>query len=221
MANGESFPGWLRLVTTGAISVDRRGLLRGSGPRGRSPDQLLGGPAVPGRLRPRSDEGERTGRIDVAIARRFDGYAWAFVAVAGVMIVAGGLVAAINSAAPFAHGSWLAAYLVLVGGVAQLLLGVGCLALPAPRLSARLRGAQLGLWNAGNAAVAAGVLTGAVGLVIAGSVAVLAAVGGFAVGGGAVPANGRGRVILYRIALVGLAGSVVIGSILAGTQPGR
>jgi hypothetical protein len=30
------------------------------------------------------------------------------------------------------HGSWLAAYLVLVGGVAQLLLGVGSLALPAP-----------------------------------------------------------------------------------------
>jgi len=49
----------------------------------------------------------------------------------------------------------------------------------------------------------------------------LAALGGFAVGAGPGPANGRGRVILYRIALLGLAGSVVIGSMLAGTPPGR
>ena len=91
-----------------------------------------------------------------AVCQRVDGYTWAFTAAAGAMIVVGGLVAAINSAAPFAHGSWLAAYLVLVGGVAQLLLGVGCLGLPAPRLSARLRRTQLGLWNVGNAAVASG-----------------------------------------------------------------
>ena len=44
----------------------------------------------------------------------------ACVAVASALIVAGGLVAAVDGAAPFAHGSWLAAYLVLVGGVAQL-----------------------------------------------------------------------------------------------------
>lgn len=91
---------------------------------------------------------------DRAIWQSVDGYTWAFTGAAGAMIVVGGLVAAINSAAPFAHGSWLAAYLVLVGGVAQLLLGVGSLGLPAPRLSARLRRAQLGLWNGGNAAVA-------------------------------------------------------------------
>lgn len=51
------------------------------------------------------------------VRQRVDGYTWAFTAVARTMIVAGGVVAAINSAAPFAHGSWLAAYLVLVGGV--------------------------------------------------------------------------------------------------------
>lgn len=79
-----------------------------------------------------------------ALWQRVDGYAWTFAVAAGTMIVAGGLVAAINSAAPFAHGSWLAAYLVLVGGVAQLLLGVGCLVLPEPRLSARLRRASWG-----------------------------------------------------------------------------
>jgi hypothetical protein len=149
-----------------------------------------------------------------------DGYAWVFAAVAGVMTVAGGLVAAIDSAAPSANGSWLAAYLVLVCGIAQLLLGVGCLGLPAPRPSALLRVAQLGLWNVGNAAVAGGVLADAFGLVVGGSVMVLGALVGFAVGGGPIYPGSRGRVILYRIVVLGLAGSVVVGGVLADASPG-
>jgi hypothetical protein len=155
-----------------------------------------------------------------AVWQRVDGYTWAFTAVAGAMIVAGGLVAAINSAAPFAHGSWLAAYLVLVGGVAQLLLGVGCLVLPEPRLSARLRRAQLGLWNAGNAAVAGGVLSDAFGLVVAGSLLLLGALVGFAFGAGPASSNPGGRLILYRVAILGLGVSVVIGGVLANSSPG-
>jgi hypothetical protein len=154
------------------------------------------------------------------VRQRVDGYTWAFTAVAGTMIVAGGVVAAINSAAPFAHGSWLAAYLVLVGGVAQLLLGVGCLVLPEPRLSARLRRAQLGLWNLGNVAVTGGVLGDLLGLVAAGSVMVLGALAGFAVGGGPSYPGSRDRVILYRIMILGLAGSVVIGGVLAEASAG-
>src|SRR4051812_49961439 len=57
----------------------------------------------------------------------------AFVVLAVVMIVVGGLVAAVNSAAPFAHGSWLAAYLVLVGGFSQSVLCGGRCLLSAPR----------------------------------------------------------------------------------------
>jgi hypothetical protein len=57
-----------------------------------------------------------------------------FLASASVLIVAGGAVAAVNSAAPFGHGSWLAAYLVLVAGVSQVVLGAGRLALRAPPL---------------------------------------------------------------------------------------
>lgn len=136
------------------------------------------------------------------------------------MIVAGGLIAAINSATPFAHGSWLAAYLVLVGGVAQLLLGVGCLGLPVARLSVGLRRAELGLWNVGNVVVIGGVLADAVGVVAVGSAIVLAALGGFAVGGGRLLHFERGRVILYRVMIVGLAASVVVGAVLAGTSPG-
>jgi hypothetical protein len=32
-----------------------------------------------------------------------------FIAIGGTLLIAGGLVAAVSSAAPFAHGSWLAA----------------------------------------------------------------------------------------------------------------
>ena len=80
----------------------------------------------------------------------------AFLGSAGVLIVAGGAVAAANSAPPFGHGSWLAAYLVLVGGVSQVLLGAGRLALRAPRPSRAVRRAQLVLWNLGSLAVPPG-----------------------------------------------------------------
>jgi hypothetical protein len=48
-----------------------------------------------------------------------------FLVVGSVLIVAGGIVAAVTRPAGFDLGSWLAAYLVLVGGVAQIALGVG------------------------------------------------------------------------------------------------
>lgn len=139
--------------------------------------------------------------------------------VSAVLIVVGGLVAAINSAAPFAHGSWLAAYLVLVGGVAQLALAAGPLLLPAPRHSARLRRLQLAAWNVGVAGVAVGVLTGLAAVVVAGSVVVLAALSCFAVGAGPSRPFARGRVAGYRLVVALLAISVLVGCLLAGAPP--
>ena len=48
-----------------------------------------------------------------------------FAAAGSVCIVAGGLVAAVTRPTDFEAGSWVAAYLVLVGGVAQIALGAG------------------------------------------------------------------------------------------------
>jgi hypothetical protein len=145
-----------------------------------------------------------------------DGETLAFAGTAVLLIVAGGLVAAVNSAAPFAHGSWLAAYLVLVGGVAQLALGAGRLVLPAPMRSTRLTRAQLVLWNVGGAAVAVGVLSDVAAIVVAGSAVVLAALAAFAWGGGQSRPGARGRVLLYRSVILVLAISVAVGSALAG-----
>ena len=73
-------------------------------------------------------------------------------------VVAGGLVAAWTSVAPSEHGSWLAAYLVLVAGVAQVALAVGQ-AMLAPRpTSSRIFVTELIAWNTGCAAVVAGTL---------------------------------------------------------------
>jgi hypothetical protein len=144
-------------------------------------------------------------------ARRPDAELIACAGIAAALIVAGGLVAAVNSATPFAHGSWLAAYLVLVGGVAQLALGLGLLLLPAPVLSPRLGRAQLVLWNGGIALVAVGVLADAAAIVVLGSLVVLAALGCFARAAGPAREPGRGRVVAYRAVILVLAVSVLVG----------
>ena len=141
-----------------------------------------------------------------------------FALLGGALVLAGGLVAAINSATPFAHGSWLAAYLVLVAGVSQVLLGVGRLALLVREPPRRLIRAQLLLWNAGSVAVPAGVLGDAALPVTAGSVALLAALACFAAGVRGVPL--RAGAVAYHALIVALAGSVIVGSALAGAAPG-
>lgn len=129
---------------------------------------------------------------------RVDGYLWGFTVATGAMIVVGDLVSAIKSAAPFAHGSWLAAYLVLVGGVAQLVLGAGCL-LPEPSFGLGRGRAQLILWNVGNACVVGGVLASAVGLVLAGSLSLLGALIGFAFGAGPTSSGSSRWLMLNQI----------------------
>jgi hypothetical protein len=123
-------------------------------------------------------------------------------------------VAAVNSAAPFAHGSWLAAYLVLVAGVSQVLLGVGRRALLVRDPPRRLTRAQVLLWNAGSAAVPAGVLVDATPLVTFGSIALLAGLACFAAGVHGVPL--RAGAVGYHALIVALAASVIVGSALAG-----
>lgn len=67
-------------------------------------------------------------------------------------VVAGGLVAAATALAPSKHGTWAAAYLVLVASVAQVALGVGQALLAPKPPSSRLVAAQFVGWNAGTAA---------------------------------------------------------------------
>ena len=81
-----------------------------------------------------------------------------FVIIGAICVVAGGLVAALSGPTGFEQGSWLAAYLVLVGGVAQIALGGGqaWLARRVPR--ARSTRIEAWSWNVGAAAVVRGTL---------------------------------------------------------------
>jgi hypothetical protein len=91
--------------------------------------------------------------------------------------------------------------------------------LPQPRRSPRLLHGQLAAWNLGVAVVAIGVLADQPGVVFAGSVAVLVALGCFAAGAGPARRSGRGRVLGYQLVIAALAVSVLIGCVLTLLSP--
>lgn len=135
-----------------------------------------------------------------------------FAICASVFVVVAGAVAVVQAAAPFTRGWWLIAYLILVGGLSQLLLGSG-----ATR-------AQLVLWNAGTVTVAIADLTEAPAGILAGSAALYGALALFGIELRRVRVTAsrpssfwfRGYVLL----LVFLGACVVIGAALAGALPG-
>lgn len=75
------------------------------------------------------------------------------------MVVGGGLVAAATGPLDLTKGSWLAAYLVLVGGVAQCVLGRVQAALAPVRVPSGAWRVQYAGWNVGNLLVVVGSLT--------------------------------------------------------------
>jgi hypothetical protein len=86
-------------------------------------------------------------------------------------VVLGGLVAAITEPLDLAHGSWLAAYLVLVCGVAQYAMGRVLEWQDSETVrSSNWPRVQFGAWNLGNAGVIAGALATEPLLVDSGSV---------------------------------------------------
>jgi hypothetical protein len=80
--------------------------------------------------------------------------------VGGCCVVVGGLVAAVTGPLTLDHGSWLAAYLVLVCGAAQCAFGIAPRQLAALPVHAWSYWIELICWNVGNAAVITGTLAG-------------------------------------------------------------
>ncbi len=142
----------------------------------------------------------------------FEGCAAAFTLAAAIAAIA-------RIATPFAHGWWLAAYLALVGGLSQLLLGPGLNVIASRKDRAPGRKssfAQLVLWNAGTALVAIAVLAGTPAGVIAGSVLLLAALASFARSLGRTGPVTRGWPLGYLLLVLFLVSSVFTGAGLAG-----
>lgn len=99
------------------------------------------------------------------------------VVLGGCAVILGGLVAAVSTPLSLERGSWLAAYLVLVCGVAQYTIGT-MQTRPGPRQpSAAGSWTQLICWNLGNLAVMAGTLAGITRLLAVGAMLLLVALG--------------------------------------------
>jgi hypothetical protein len=130
-------------------------------------------------------------------------------------VITGGLVAAVTGPLGLAHGSWSAAFQVLVGGVMQGALGIAPAHLAARPVRGAMLRAQLGSWNLGCLAVIGGTLLTAPLLVDAGG---LLLVGAMALMIRAVGRGARGPAWarwLFRAALVVTAVSIPVGLVLA------
>jgi hypothetical protein len=117
------------------------------------------------------------------------------------------------------HGWWLASFLGLVGGVAQLLLRAG----GRPPAGAGWPRRRAALWNGGTVLVPLGVLADARIAVVLGGALLLVALEGAARGllaaRGARAGGAPGRHLAYAGLLVFLGASVVVGTALAWDRP--
>ena len=142
----------------------------------------------------------------------------ALFAAGGVSIITGGLVAAVTGPTEWVHGSWVAAFLVLVAGAAQIGIGAGQSHLAAATPSVGFTALECVLWNAGCATVVAGTLLASPVTVTTGSTLLVATLVMSAV---AVRPSRRQRsalLLLYRAMLAGLLVSIPIGIALAWTR---
>lgn len=131
-------------------------------------------------------------------------------AVGGAAVVLGGLVAAATGPMGWTKGSWTAAYLVLVMGVAQYVMG---LMHPKDRRPDRAGWAQLAGWNLGSLLVIGGTLVATPLLVDLGSVLLVVAL----VLGLRAAWPGRSGLVghAYRAMLLVLALSIPVGILLS------
>jgi hypothetical protein len=143
-----------------------------------------------------------------------------FLVVGSTSIVAGGIVAAITRPTGFDLGSWLAAYLVLVGGVAPIALGLGqaLLARDAPDAGTTRR--ELVSWNVALVLIILGSLLGVPVLTTLGAVALVASLALFFVGVRHAASGATGVQVLYRCVIAVVLISTPIGVVLSWIRHG-
>lgn len=136
-----------------------------------------------------------------------------FVTVACLLIVAGGLTAAVSRPFDWELGPWVAGYLVLVGGIAQTSLAVGQAHLARRSPSRAMVWVELLLWNLASVATIAGSLLGIPLLSTVGGVATVGSLACFLVATWSCRPGARSAAIAYRaiIAVVLLSAPIGIG----------
>jgi hypothetical protein len=143
-----------------------------------------------------------------------------FLVVGSAAIVAGGVTAAVTRPTEFELGSWVAAYLVLVAGIAQIALGVGQarLAREAPDRAEVV--VELIAWNASVVATIVGTLVGAPVVTTLGGIVLVFALLRFLAGVRTAIAPSNRSLALYRVVLTVVAISTPVGIALAWIRHG-
>jgi hypothetical protein len=136
--------------------------------------------------------------------------------VAALATVSGGLVAAAVAHAPMQKMVWMAAYLVLVVGVAQAALGASQALLAIRLPSARVLITECMLFNAGNAGVIAGTLLSSLSLLLAATLLFAFSLAMFLYT--TRGAHGGWPIYAYRALLVTVAGGAIVGVALVATR---
>jgi hypothetical protein len=143
-----------------------------------------------------------------------------FLVVGSASIVAGGIVAAVTRPTGFELGSWAAAYLVLVGGVAQIALGVGQAWLAHETPGGSRTRWELVAWNGSLALTLLGSLLPAPLLTTLGAVALVAALWLFFVGVRAEGGASNAFRVLYRSVIVVVLVGTPVGIALSWIRHG-
>ncbi|WP_437582679.1 hypothetical protein ACSAGD_10475 [Paramicrobacterium sp. CJ85] len=140
--------------------------------------------------------------------------------VAGIVsIIIGGVVAAVTSPLSLEHGSWAAAFLVLVSGVALAALGVAQSALVADVGTGRI-GAELATWLVGSLAVLGGTLLSSPLIVDVGGILLLISAVIFIATVRRSPGSSTAAVWTFRIVLLIIVVSIPIGLIMSHLRHG-
>ena len=139
-----------------------------------------------------------------------------FLLVSALAIVGGGAVAAAMAHAPSRKLFWMVAYLVLVVGVTQAVLGIGQALLATRETAAPVRAVEWILFNLGNAGVVVGTMVSIWPLLLTGTLLFAAALAVFLYA--TRHARGGWTIYAYRALTAGLAGSAIVGLVLAAVR---
>ena len=146
------------------------------------------------------------------------GLALPFLLIAALAIVAGGAIAAAMAHAPGRKVLWAVAYLVLVVGVTQAVLGVGQALLATREASRSVRVVEWVMFNLGSAGVMGGTLCTVRLLVVAGTLLFAASLVMFLLA--TRESSGHWPILAYRALLVFIGGSAVVGLVLGLLRAG-
>ena len=142
-----------------------------------------------------------------------------FRVIGAVWVIVGGLVSALTGPLGLEHGSWAAAFCVLVAGVSQFALGTIQAALASKPPSAPIVATELVAWNAGSALVILGTVATMPLIVDVGGLFLVVALAVLI-----ITVRGRAEPLwalwAYRVLLIVILASIPIGLVLAHLRAG-